>query len=470
MLIKFWFCFSLLLLSGIYGQVSIDRSDPVTGGITVRPMLPVQGRSCEIAVTLCNSDMQQAHEVSVSLSVVPGAKSQKVPANGSVPFIFQWTPETNGYHPVVVNAVSGGKTYTVSSVIPVVSRPLYFPWFGGSTLESRSLRYANIVLSGSDENHAYWRGRGALPCLWKGVDLQAPPEKYASQLAEGLGDPANGPAGIMIDEMGGYAPEEILKADFFAGLQLFLEKHPQHFTAVWMCGSLHWPYCNITRNVYRKDKGVSLLMLECYSNFQVVEFSSQRRFAYYDQRIDMARQQDVLSNCVMTLGIDGHQDKFNLTNYEIEDEVRYIRRHAPEMPGVGFFHFETKSPELIPVADELCRRYFIEPLLQVWQEDLQFSRRDIQAGEIITVYAGVSNLGGMDADKIETRLFVDGKLLKKEALHLPALAEGAAPRAVQLKADWKAKKGYHTFRVEIHPEGKETILDGIAEQTIRVRP
>lgn len=470
MLLRLCCCFGLLLLSVVYGQISIDQSDPVTNGISVRPLLPIQGRPCEIAVTLCNSDMQHAHEVSVSLSLVPGAKSQKVPANGSLPFVFQWTPQKNGYQPVVVNAVFAGKTHTVSALIPVVSRPLYFPWFGGHTPEARSLRFANIVLSGSDENHAYWRSRGALPCLWKGVDLQASAEKYAGQLAEGLGDPAAGPAGIMIDEMGGYAPEEILKADFFNGLKLFLERYPQHFTALWVCGSLHWPYCNITRNVYRKDKGISLLMLECYSNFQVVELRSQRRFAYYDQRIDMARQQDVITNSVMTLGIDGHQDKFNLTAYEIEDEVRYIRRHAPEMPGVGFFHFETKSPELIPVADELCRRYFIEPLLQVWPEDLQFSRRDVKAGEIIDVYAGVYNLGGMDADNIETRLFVDGKLLKKETLHLPALTETGAPRAVQLKAAWKAKKGYHTFRVEIHPKGKETVLDGIAEQTIRVKP
>ncbi len=455
-------------------KLIIDIRSTAASDVVFRPAFPIQNQPCEVAVTVHNTGKTAADRVQVNVQgpdgVKIGTKTIAIPAEGKAQAVFPWTPARNGYIPLKISASDGESSNAVAVKAPVVSRTFYFPWFGGHTPEARSLRYANVVLSGNAESHAYWRNRGAIPCLWKGVDNKVAPEKYAQILADGVGDPARDAAGIMIDEMGGYAPEEILAANFFSGLKLYLEKNPQYFTALWICGSLQVPYCNITRNAYRKDKGISLLMLECYTNFQTVEFSSSRRFAYFDQRIDVARQQDVLTNAVMTLAIDGHKDKFNLTGYELEDEVRYIRRNAPEMPGIGFFHFETKSPELIPIADDLCRRYFIEPVLQLYPEDIQFSSRQVKAGDEIEIYAGVRNLGGMDAENVKIRLYADGKLLKEDTRNIPALAEGAAPRAVQLQANWKAPaSGYHTFRVEVIPSGSETVLDGTGEQQLWVR-
>jgi len=452
-------------------SVIIKADDVRNSDITFRPMLPIQGKSAKIAVKVHSSaTTEQTVKVSISQKEAPiGEQTVNIKQQGTAMVEFDWTPADNGTHQFEVNATGSDGTVTAKTSVPVISRPLYFPWFGGHTSESLELKYANVVLSGKPEQFDYWRNRGAIPCLWKGALKDKTPEQYTAYLSEGLGNPEKGPAGIMIDEMGGYDPAEIVTYPFFKGLVDFNKINPQYFTALWICGSLQIPYCNITKNVYRKT-GVDLLMLECYSNFQVVEFSSFSRFSYYDQRIQTARQQDVLSNTVMTIAIEGHADKFNLKPYEIEDEVRYIRRQAPEMPGIGYFLSETKTPELRPWADDLCYRYFIAPVLQVWAHDIQFTSRNVKVGDKLEVLAGVNNIGATDARGVKVKVYADSRQIAEETIDIPALRSLGVPRAIQVKTQYTAEKsGYVKFRVEIIPAPGQTLLDGSAENTIFIR-
>ena len=364
-----------------------------------------------------------------------------------------------------------GEVVNATAVVPVISRPLYFPWFGGHKGTCRDLRYPNVVLA-AQEDIAYWRKRGALPCLWKGLNKEATPEEYAAELAEGLDDLKNGAAGIMIDEMGGYDDQEILAAPWFDGLRQFLHTNPAAFTAVWMCGSLREPYCNIARNVYRTNEGINLLMCEAYCNYQVAEFHAFRRMVYFDQRIELARRQDVLMNTVMTLALVGHEEDFNITPYELEDQLRYIRMHAPEMPGVGFFHGDPPTAGMTHFADELCRKYFLLPVLDVYPEDLQLESLELHAGQPVTVLAGFRNIGASDARQARVVLWANELVISDTLIDLPAVRTEEIPRAVQVRAGFVPENpGYVRIRAEIYPaNSQQTILRGSAEREIYVRP
>ena len=455
--------------------LSLDTTNPATSDVAFRPMLPVQGASAEIGVTVHNAaETEVPATISVALAdgTLLGTTTVTVPPHDSAEAALPWVPQDNGETALAIAvAAPDGEVVSATAVAPVISRPLYFPWFGGHHGSCRQLRYPNVVLA-TTEDIAYWRRRGALPCLWKGLDKTATAEEYAAELAKGLDDTQNDAAGIMIDEMGGYDDHEILAAPWFAGLRQYLHAHPAAFTAVWMCGSLREPYCNLARNVYRTDEGINLLMCEAYCNYQVAEFRAFRRMVYFDQRIEMARRQDVLMSTVMTLALVGHEDKFNVTPYELEDQLRYVRMNAPEMPGVGFFHGTPPTAGLAEFADELCRKYFLLPVLDVYPEDLQLESLDLHAGREAVVLAGFRNVGASDAKAARVCLWANDLLLLDTTLDLPAARANEVPRAVQLKAAFVPESpGFVQLRAEIHPaDDRQTLLRGSATREIYIRP
>lgn len=455
--------------------LNIDTSLIGASDVNFRPMLPIQELPAEIGVTVHNLTEQDTRAIVSAASAngtVLGVAEIEIPALGEFEAVIPWIPKENGETLIAVAAATpDGETVNATAVVPVISRPLYFPWFGGHNGSCRDLRYPNIVLAG-DEDFAYWRKRGALPCLWKGLNKEAAPEEYAAELAKGLDDLQNGAAGIMIDEMGGYDDQEILTAPWFAGLKQFLHANPAAFTAVWMCGSLREPYCNIARNVYRTDEGINLLMCEAYCNYQVAEFHAFQRTVYFDQRIELARRQDVLMNTVMTLALVGHEEDFNITPYELEDQLRYIRMHAPEMPGVGFFHGDPPTAGMTHCADELCRKYFLLPVLDVYPEDLQLESLELHAGQPVTVLAGFRNVGASDARQARVVLWANDLVISDSFIDLPALRTNKIPRAVQVRAGFIPENpGYIRLRAEIYPaNSQQTILRGSAEREIYVQP
>lgn len=450
-----------------FSTVNYQNSD-----VNFKPAFPVAGQGSLISVRLRNTGDIQLPPAMVTVKdadgkIVAEGKSEIIPARGATILDLDYQPERNGYQQLTVEAATGGKVLKGEITAVVLSRKQFFPWFGGTEPGDKNLRYANVVLVHKKEQAEYWNSRGAITCLGKStVNENSTAETYAQYLSKGIKEA--GTKGIMIDEIGHYCEFEIREMPIFQGLKMFGKKNRDTFTAVWLCGALKEGYCNITKNPYRRE-GIDLLLIECYANYVTVEFASPRRYQYFDQRIEMARQQDILRSTVMTLGIVGHEDKFPLTSYELEDEVRYCKRNAPEMPGIGFFHSFGPNKELTSFVDDLCRKYYIEPVVQIYPEDVQTSPAVGKSGQPIKVYVRILNLGAMDAAGVSVDIFINGKKLKNQTVAIKASGEKEyfAPAAVE--AEVTLEPGYHELRVELTAPDKVTILDGRVVKTVTVR-
>ena len=63
------------------------------------------------------------------------------------------------------------------------------------------------------------------------------------------------------------------------------------------------------------------------------------------------------SIAVLGLGVGGQPgERWAATCAEVEQQVRFARRLAPDAPGMGFYGGD-KQPELLACADQLCRRF-----------------------------------------------------------------------------------------------------------------
>lgn len=468
--------FSLMLLSAIMSLEAIDLKvdDYTNSDINFYPMFPVQNQAAFIKVRLHNPSEQAIDNIEIKVNdeqknLIAEQKIASVPADTEIIVDIPFTPIKNGYQNITVT-LSDNKDLKlqVTTKMTVISRPLFFPWFGGDKPGNEKLKYANVVLSFSANKSDYWRGRGAIVTAWKGVimDMKTP-EEYANYLKNDL--ERLKVDGIMIDEMGNYDEQAIVAMPQVKGLQKFNQENPEFFSMLWIAGSMRANYCNIAKNLYRK-KGVDFILIECYANFILPEFSAINKYEYFDQRIDMARSQDVLNNALMTLGVSDNADKFNLTTYEIEDQVRYVKRKAPEMPGIGFFHANGKEQDMVFFSDDLCRKYYLEPVIQLYQYDLQYSPISPTADEEIEIFAHVYNIGGMDAQDVEVKLFSDERQILAKNLSIPAFDGKKLIRPTTISGKVKLAAGFHKLRAEVVLKDKVgTVLDSIAFRDIYVK-
>lgn len=450
----------------------------------VSEAFPQENKETTIKIVLRNPQNQAISNMKVV--VADGFQNEKVtiyegevtlPPGELHSFLSKWTPQRNGLHSIHISArcVSPQIDTSVSKEIPVVSKQFWFPWFGSD----KNFKYANIVLDDSPEGQEYWQERGAKPCAWKPgnqvIKDMVSAEQYMGILYEGI--PNMKSKGILIDEIGDYdwnLSQMNLSSVGLKGLSELTSQHPELFVGIWVSGSLRPALCNITKNVYRQ-KGVDLLMLESYHNIQISEFQSYTRYAYFDQRINMARDLDVLTNCVITLGVSG-TDRYEVTPEDLEDQIRYIRTMAPEMPGVGFFYADPKKEKLLKFADELCYKYWILPVVTVWDRDIFFSNVQSKPGEKVRISADIYNIGGMDARNVVVRFYCGnpaygGKKIGRD-IKVPLLSstQEIPPGKNVVETIWEAKSGYHEIYVQVFVGRDEriTVLNGEAKRTISV--
>ena len=144
LLLSLILCFSPMLLAT---NLSLDTADVAASDVNFRPMLPVQGASAEIGVTVHNSsESSLPATVSVALAdgTVLGTTEVTVPAKETAEAVIPWIPQDNGETLLAVAVASpDGEVVNATAVAPVISRPLFFPWFGGHDGSCRNLRYPN---------------------------------------------------------------------------------------------------------------------------------------------------------------------------------------------------------------------------------------------------------------------------------------------------------------------------------------
>ena len=115
--------------------------------------------------------------------------------------------------------------------------------------------------------------------------------------------------------------ENIRNGRMVGGLKEFCRKHPDRFLALWVCGALKDPMSELVKRPGGKT-GFDLLMLEVYFNYKIPEMRDLHPFRYLQEGIDSAHRQDILPQCVFTIGIHGNYDKYDILPEELETVVR----------------------------------------------------------------------------------------------------------------------------------------------------
>ncbi|MBQ9335928.1 MAG: hypothetical protein IJS14_01365 [Lentisphaeria bacterium] len=455
-------------------------------GFLIRPMIPVAGQMCEVEVAV-------PENAKTTLFINGELYAEQTAADGSAcfPVVF----EHAAFHEL--RAECAGHEIARGQAA-VTARPLYFPWFGHiRDQEMVKCRYANMVLAQdyrilkgeeaerhpwpqfalTDPDEAeirYWKKRGALACAWKASFLRNKGDYTAEELVKYLEyQYAEYPFdGVMIDELGAYDYEKIRDGRMVNGLKEFAKRHTDQFLALWICGALKDPMADLVKRPGGKT-GYDLLMLEVYFNYKIPEMRDLHPFSYLQEGIDSAHRQDILPQCVFTIGIHGNYDKYDILPEELEPQYRYIRYHAPSMPGIGFYAAHCRNQELVGLCDRLCEKYFIRPVITAYPETVWVTEQPDGADLNVEVL----NIGGTDSGPVAVR-FYDGNpawgtapFAEQEIESLPAPNEDFRQFGKRIRQSFRTeRKGYHEIWIELSPERRDdTLLEGVLCKKVYVR-
>jgi len=499
----------------------VDASDYRYSDVNIHPCYPIQNKVAEVSIRVHNTTDTVIDDIVVSVFDVTSdrqivAKPLSLKAKSAGIVRIPWTPEHNGWHELQVRAsAASSEAYAeATKIVPVLARQFYFQWYTRNSRDDRELRWANMVQFvgkgdyTSEDVIEYWRNRGVFiyPSLSWGRKAGVSAEQFAAYLE----NDSKAHGGLVYDELGGYDNRELAESNPIVGLRMFLKDHPERFTALYVMGNLKPAMATMVRRepfdytgqVLPKRSGIDLLLLECYLNYKVPSFNSHSRYAYFDQHIDVAREYDVLEYAIMCLGFAGTDDPayersgrgpHRVEPYDLEDQIRYVRRHAPEMPGIGFYGHDHSKPvvdwqSLLRTADDLCLKYFVKPVVTVWERDLQLAPVTPKAGEEVMLMLAIHNIGGMDAKDV-TVAFYEGhpayggvpigqphKIAVvpadkgMPAGHYELVENPMPPGRYVIKQVWKPQFGHRTVYATVSVDSPKdvTVLDGLVRRDVIV--
>ena len=505
MFIKYCLCLlifikGVILCNGEEKILGLSTDNIANSDITLSKSIPKEKDKVTIKARLHNLGKEAVKNVAVSFFLGDPDKGGKligsprtiseIMGQGAATSSVEWDADKNGLYSIWVSALSKSPPCkaTASLEVPVVVKDLYF-WTWGMTV--KDARYVNntITVTGKtkeeqEEARDYWRNRGCIPLLYKtGVSRKGQSEEdfvnyWSSADKEGF-------PGILLDEIGcfpGTEPEDKASEQYAAILLKALRKvkkeTPKLFLAVCNAGNLNPVECAGYR------EGADLVLLEIYINYFRAFFKTHSFYKYFDHRIEMARNLDLLDKSIVILSID---KLFGASTFsEIEEQVRYVVKTAPEMPGIAFWgggaSREWADKTGLPrFCDQLALKYYIKPVLMLKQEDITFSNYQPKVGEKTTVSVMVHNIGGMDANDIEIKFYneTDGKkglIGSRKIKILPAgqkiVDKDRYPMGQEMvNIDWEPQNnGYQNIIVEIDPPKGMTVLDGRLGKMICVDP
>jgi len=474
-----------------------DGSGLVIEAIGCTRMYPREGEKVVLRARLLNSGKSPIKGLSVRFLDTP-PEGKEIPAGGEVRVEelrsgerkvveSEWTVGQNGFHRIRVDAKEGGSSASSVLTLPVVTKRLYFVLAFGT---AAWIPNCNVVMTAGVPKKAVpeMMFRGARLCRWKGFNHRHTAEQVAEYLAKDLDTFPD--RAIMIDEIGAYDQRRIIPG--LEGLAKFKKENPEVFTTVFVAGSLKPLQCFYMR------RGADLLLLESYFSWQVPLFKSYSRYEYFDQRIRTARDYDLLHKCLITLGLDmgpGHKDPYGQSPDDLEDQFRYLKFNVPEMPGISFYGAYIES--LSRRANELIMKYYVKPVVTVWDRDIVPSDHGPVKKEEVTITASIHSIGGMDARDVRLRFYAQNEKGRRRRIGkemvLPLVRSGPAKGLVKLPTDlvserrvepangvpagkhrvkvkWRPRKaGYYTIICQLSPKkGNYTILQGEAKRKLLV--
>jgi hypothetical protein len=345
--------------------------------LAISPRLPTAFREAEALVDLRHTPGESARQLQAEVQL-------RDSGNGSVVAAARVTVEPKPLRSVTVRVplrmpAPGRYSLSVSEAdlpgsaistpVYVTARELQFIWYGAPA----EAQWATMVTNVSEPpDVAFWLRRGVVPLAWAGgyskrtFDTDQFAEYWTSRLQRH-------PAGIAIDEFPG-GPGQPIDLYMANALLRTRRAEPAKQIVVWQAGVAP------PEAAQAYAASANWVIPECYMNYL------NNKLDRFDLRIAPMRAAGLMHKTVM--GVSCTQAKIGTTAAGLEEQIRYLRRLAPEMPGLGFYKAYGSGRELVSVADALCFKYFVGPTLLAVKD----RRRD---GGVL-----VRNIGAMNANDV----------------------------------------------------------------------
>ncbi len=369
-------------------------------------------------------------------SPVSRTRAVVIEPGGGADILFTWTPERNGYYRVEFALPAEDERST--RVVAVTERDVRFVWFGAP----KDFRWCNIPTTVKPENRDWWLRRGAIPAAWKGgvCYKEWPVERFVESW--GASD------WIAIDEVGGPGKQT---DTFIEAWRRLKEKKPEQWTAVWFMGA--HPYWREIKDL------IDLFVPEIYLNYR------GNHLGQFDAYLTIARQAGVIDQLVPGLGINQIKDKKtgrvtnSPTRADVLRQVRYLKRTAPELPGIGFFTSNGAAWGVAEYADRLCEEYYIKPVLTVVNLQGRGDNGERPAPASDRLEVQVANVGGMDAEDVELE-WRRGWSSGEARLRREMVRAWPVGTTRTFRFDPPAEVGWYPVEFRIVPKPRYTVLDG----------
>lgn len=329
-------------------EISTGRTIARNVDFRIGRMFPLVNKPVKLGLTVHNRGLTAAKGVRVMLcdfhdktqtSACVMDRQVDIEADQSATLEFDWTPDKLGEHHLraVVDPLNripeieeGNNRSEV--LVPVIKRNLYFVWYG-NPLETDWCNVPHTSLTDVEE----WKRRGAVGAFC-GMVGKVP--SYRERLKAGFN-------GTVVDEIGAHNKET---SDFLRDLTALKTEFPDFFIGLWQAA---YPAPDSIAN-----PRIDLYVGENYYNMRVPPEN-------FDFHIENGRKMGIIHKYIFGLGASAEEATFlthTATIHEeaafLEKEMMYIRKNAPEMPGVGFYG---SRPGMSRIVDEMCYRHFVVP-------------------------------------------------------------------------------------------------------------
>jgi len=401
---------------------------------------------------------------------------------------IQWQAPSNGRYTVTAkldpdNIVSEtDETNNSASLdLPVVipGRQPHFVWYH----HHEYLRWPTVWAGNPPtESYTRWKERGLKPLRWHGgLTYMRRGEITEDRVIRGFETRmANRPgaSGWAVDEIGHYPTPEARERfrAYLAATRKAHKKHPGEYLALWHCGGCYPEQAALYRGA------CNLVLLESYVfNWGPKGLATENVYEFLDMKMRPARQCDLLvptgkgTQAITT--VDFTYPTFS--RGKIAAVVRHLRRHWPEMRGIGSFGTCTREAPKGDLGamnrgiannkfvDQLWFRYFVPPVVTILPGNLWVHREDDGTHRVT---AAVSNIGGMDSGPVKVAVFADGKRLTAEAVERIPAGNSLKENQALVAARWTPRPGPHRVQARIEEAKACTVLDCEASESYFVSP
>ncbi len=392
-----WILFTLPTLCAT--NLYINPNGIYTNDITFSNPIPLVNEKVKIKVRVHNEGEETVENTRVRCKIENPDKQaifkaeniiKKIPDKSSRQTAFIWAGKENGLYKIEIivdpeNEIpeKNEKDNRVTLILPVVLKKLYFFWWVGR----RDIRWINIISENwhKEEVSRYWLSRGVIPACWRGGYCKKNLTKN-NIIRYWIEPYYEGYPAIAIDEFnydnGGKIDKKMAEA-----LLEVKKAVPKLFVICWGAGGLG---ADLLLRTFKTS--ADLVVPEIY-----VRFSEE--YKRFDITAKLARKFHLADKTIIALGLG----KWITTEYELENQIRYVRKIFPESPGIGFF-CSGAYPELIRCADKLCFKYFIKPVITHTYNKHTFTIKNIGAVDARNVKIEYQTQAGKIATKIIPKL------------------------------------------------------------------